>query len=324
MNSPMRSRPSPSLVVSMVALFIALSGTAMALPESDTVFSDDIVNEEVTSADIANANVTGSQLRNLSVTNANLAADAVRTGRVRNRTLTGADLADDGIGSGEIGDGAVGPAAVDDNSLTGADIVDDSLTGADISGLTGADVANGTLTGADFATNSITGDDIEESALGSAVPNANSAANAQAVDGVSARSFEYHAGNTGTDTVIYSQGGLTVVADCDEAPVAGAHVQLFADSSANDSYIYAANLTREENLETTAVDTDFDQAEARKVVKQAPGLNDFDFGGYGVIAFRRGPAAGTDTSSPDVVTVEYYFEGNDSCDVFGTGIGGAN
>lgn len=310
----------------MIALFLALSATAVALPESDTVFSDDIVNEEVITADIANAGVTTSHLRNPSVTNANLAANSVGTARVANRSLTGADLADDGISSVEIAEGAVGPGAVADSSLSGADIADDSLTGADISGLTGADIANGTLDGADFATNSITGLDINESALGNAVPNAAVAANAQAVDGVSARSFEYHAGDSGTDTVIYSQGGLTIVADCDTAPVSGAHVQLFADSSVDNSYIYAANLNREGNaLETTAVDTDFDQAEARKVIKGAPGLNDFDFGGYGVVAFRRGAAAaGVDTSSADVVTVEYYFEGNDSCDVFGTGIGGSN
>ena len=98
-----------------------LSGTAMALDGSDTVFSDDIVNEEVATADIASAAVTTSQLRNFSVTNANLAADSVRTGRVANRSLTAADLAGDDFAT---------------NSITGADIDESALRAAAALGIT--------------------------------------------------------------------------------------------------------------------------------------------------------------------------------------------
>ena len=45
-----------SNVVGYLALFVALSGTAVALPATNTVFSDDIVNGEVTTRDISDTN----------------------------------------------------------------------------------------------------------------------------------------------------------------------------------------------------------------------------------------------------------------------------
>ena len=46
-----------SNVVGYCALFFALSGVAVALPGTNTVFSDDIVNGTVQSQDIANGGV---------------------------------------------------------------------------------------------------------------------------------------------------------------------------------------------------------------------------------------------------------------------------
>ena len=45
-------RPSPAMIIALVALMVALGGTAMALPGVNTVFSDDIVNSQVKAQDI--------------------------------------------------------------------------------------------------------------------------------------------------------------------------------------------------------------------------------------------------------------------------------
>jgi hypothetical protein len=46
----------------MLALLVALGGTATALSGSNTVFSDDIVNGHVRTADVLNNNVTGADI----------------------------------------------------------------------------------------------------------------------------------------------------------------------------------------------------------------------------------------------------------------------
>ena len=84
----LRARLTYANIVSSLALFLVLSGgTAVALTGSNTVFSDDITDQQVRTADIRN--------------------DEVRTGDVRDSTLRGRD--------------------VFDNSLTGADINESSL-----------------------------------------------------------------------------------------------------------------------------------------------------------------------------------------------------
>jgi hypothetical protein len=93
-------RPSPAMAVAFVALLAALTGTAVALPGTNTVNSGDIVNNTIRSKDIRNGTVRGKD--------------------VRNNSLTGRDIT--GIRGGDVSDG----------SLTGADIADNSITGADV------------------------------------------------------------------------------------------------------------------------------------------------------------------------------------------------
>src|SRR3954469_991686 len=56
-----RRRPSPAMVVALVALFAALTGTAAALHGHNTVKSDDIKNHQVKSQDLAKRAVTTSR-----------------------------------------------------------------------------------------------------------------------------------------------------------------------------------------------------------------------------------------------------------------------
>lgn len=91
-------RPSPATVISTVALFVALSGTAVALTGHDTVRSDDIKNGQVKSVDIQDGGVAAADLRN----------------------------------------GAVSSAAIQDNAVAGADVNESSLAGSQISGVDAA------------------------------------------------------------------------------------------------------------------------------------------------------------------------------------------
>lgn len=63
MKSIRGRRPSPALVVSMLALILALSGSAAALRGKNTVFSDDIKNGQVKSADARDDGLTGRDIR---------------------------------------------------------------------------------------------------------------------------------------------------------------------------------------------------------------------------------------------------------------------
>jgi hypothetical protein len=60
--------PSPGLVVGVVALIAALSGTAIALPGKNTVDSGDIKKGAIKTSDIARGAVTDAKFRNRTLT----------------------------------------------------------------------------------------------------------------------------------------------------------------------------------------------------------------------------------------------------------------
>lgn len=85
-----RRRPSPALVVSCVALFVALSGSAVALQGRNTVASNDIIKGAVKRSDVA--------------------IGAINSGRVANRTLRPIDFAPGTLLQGPQGEqGPPGP-----------------------------------------------------------------------------------------------------------------------------------------------------------------------------------------------------------------------
>jgi hypothetical protein len=125
----LRRRLSYANVMSTLAVFLALAGggTAVALSGSNTVFSDDIANDNFTSQTEGQGGLVASDLRAGSV------------------------------GSSEVADGSLRAQDYGIGSVSGARIQDNNVTGLDI--------AEGAVFGGDIANNSLTGDDINEASL---------------------------------------------------------------------------------------------------------------------------------------------------------------
>jgi len=81
-------------VIAYVALFFALTGTAIALPGANTVFTDDIVNGEVKSADIADGKVNSIDIHDDQIRSDDIFADAVGSSEIAADAVRGSELLD--------------------------------------------------------------------------------------------------------------------------------------------------------------------------------------------------------------------------------------
>lgn len=96
-----RWRPTPSLVISVVALFVALAGTALALPRNS-----------VRSAQIVNGTVRTVDLRD----------QAVKTGKIDDGAVGSVQVEDDSLTTQDLGANSVGSSEIVDQSIAGIDI----------------------------------------------------------------------------------------------------------------------------------------------------------------------------------------------------------
>lgn len=89
MRKMLAKLPSPATTVAFVALLVALTGTAVALPGSNSV----------TGGDIRNGAVTGRDIRNNSVTDADVRNNSVRGRDIRDGSVTGRDVDESSLGA---------------------------------------------------------------------------------------------------------------------------------------------------------------------------------------------------------------------------------
>ena len=81
-------RPTPAMAVAFIALLAALTGTAVALPGTNSVDSGDIKNKQVKGKDLANNAVTGKKVKN----------GAIKSADVGDDSLTGTDINESALG----------------------------------------------------------------------------------------------------------------------------------------------------------------------------------------------------------------------------------
>lgn len=141
MRQRLRSHLTYANVISTLALFIVLGGTAYAvdgpLAGQNTVGSEDIINTEVKTAD--------------------LGADSVSSGKIADGQVKSADVVNDNLTAADLASGSVAGPEVQDGSVANADVAPNSVASGRI--------LDGTLTGVDVADNSLKGADIDESTL---------------------------------------------------------------------------------------------------------------------------------------------------------------
>jgi hypothetical protein len=120
MRPPRLRRPSPGTALGLLALIVALAGTANAGPTQVIVHRGDIAPGAVTARALANGAVTTKKLRKHSVSALKLATAAVGT----------TALADNAVGAAALKPGAIGPAALAANAVTSSALAPGSVYGA--------------------------------------------------------------------------------------------------------------------------------------------------------------------------------------------------
>jgi hypothetical protein len=106
-----RFRPSPALVISLVALFSTLAGTALALP-TGSVFSRHIADQTIRAID----------LRDNSVMAPKIAEAAVNSAKVEDESLTAGDLGAASVGSSEVVEGSLDAGDLAANSVASSEL----------------------------------------------------------------------------------------------------------------------------------------------------------------------------------------------------------
>ncbi len=125
-NVPVATRIATHLrsnVIGLVAVFIALSGSAYAAGLADnSVKSRHIVNDQVRSVDVrddslAGGGLTGADIVESSLSGVPVGANAVGSSQVQDNSLGAADLGSDSVQSSEIATNAVGKPEIAANTV---------------------------------------------------------------------------------------------------------------------------------------------------------------------------------------------------------------
>ena len=110
MRNASRFRPSPALVISLIALFVSVSGVAWA---AATIGTNDIKNGAVTTQKLHNNSVntqkivdgavTAPKLHNNAVTNTKIGLGAVSAAKLQNNAVNAPKIASGAVGASELG-----------------------------------------------------------------------------------------------------------------------------------------------------------------------------------------------------------------------------
>ena len=117
-------RLSPSLIVSVIALVLALTGGALAAGKGKTKIRDGAV----TTTKIADAAVSTPKLADNAVTTAKIADKAVTTPKIADNAVTSAKIADFEVGNQDLKAGIVTTDKIADRGVSAQDIETGAVT----------------------------------------------------------------------------------------------------------------------------------------------------------------------------------------------------
>jgi hypothetical protein len=127
-------RPSHATVIAYLALFVALSGTAMAVKKigpsglkKNAVTTKKIADSAVTTPKIANGAVSTQKLGDSAVTESKLAQDSVSGSKIQQAVIGTGKLRDAAVETDKIADLAVTTPKIGDSAVTGPKVADGSL-----------------------------------------------------------------------------------------------------------------------------------------------------------------------------------------------------
>jgi hypothetical protein len=120
-------RPSPALVISCLALFMALTGSAFAVG---------IAKNSVRSAQIVDGTVRTVDLRDNSVNAPKIAPDAVGSEEIAENAVESPEVAQDALTAADLGAASVASSEVADQSLTASDLGPDSVNAGELGAVT--------------------------------------------------------------------------------------------------------------------------------------------------------------------------------------------
>jgi hypothetical protein len=116
-------RPSPATIISCLALFLALTGSAFAVG---------VAKNSVRSAQIVDGTVRTVDLRDNSVNPNKIAPDAVTAEEIAENAVESPEVAQDALTAGDLGAASVTSSEVADQSLTSDDLGANSVGSSEI------------------------------------------------------------------------------------------------------------------------------------------------------------------------------------------------
>lgn len=118
-------------LVGYIALFVALSGTALALPGKNSVKSNDLARGAVNGRAITDGAVGKSKIRPASVTSAAIDDGSVVSADLGDGAVTGTKITDEAVGRAKIEQGSINGGKLANGSVNSAKVNDGSLLAED-------------------------------------------------------------------------------------------------------------------------------------------------------------------------------------------------
>jgi hypothetical protein len=144
-----RFRPSPALILSCVALFMALTGSALAggLVAKNSVRSPQIVDGTVRTVDLHDGSVQSGKIAPAAVDQTKIAPNAVGPEQLAENSVSSSKVAPDSLGAQDLAPASVTSSEVADQSLTDSDLGANSVGSSELqAGAVRADELGGIAT----------------------------------------------------------------------------------------------------------------------------------------------------------------------------------